>query len=288
MSALGHGSQGWVPAGGSVVPHLPVLRPGTVWLVGAGPGDPGLLTRLAVHALESADVVVHDALIGAGIFAFARPDARLEAVGKRAGRLSARQDDINARLVALARQGLRVVRLKGGDPFTFGRGGEEALALAEAGIAFRHVPGVTAGIGGVGLAGIPVSHRGLSGVVSLITASDKTGGLAGDLDWPALARGSGTLVFYMGLRLLGEIVARLVAAGLAVDTPVAVVSRASLPDQQTVAGTLADITDRVGAVDPAAPAIITVGAVVGLLPLLAPFLENATTDHALPLASSLG
>jgi uroporphyrin-III C-methyltransferase len=281
MSALGGGQQGWVPAGGSAVSGLPTLRPGTVWLVGAGPGDAGLLTRLAVHALEQADVVLHDALIGADIFAFTRADVRLEAVGKRAGRLSARQEDINARLVTLAREGLRVVRLKGGDPFTFGRGGEEALALAQAGIAFRVVPGITAGIGGSGVAGIPVSHRGLSGVVSLITASDKDGGLAVDLDWDALARSRATLVFYMGLRLLGDIVAHLLAAGLSVDVPVAVVSRASLPEQKIVTGVVGDIVDRVALVDPAAPAIITIGSVVGILPILSPFLENLQAEHTL-------
>src|ERR1700675_2885279 len=170
--------------------HLPEMAHGSVWLVGAGPGDPGLLSVLALHALEQADAVVYDALVDPHILALARPGAALEDAGKRGGRPSPRQPDISARLVALARDGKRVLRLKGGDPCVFGRGGEEALALAEAGVPFRIVPGVTAGIGGLAYAGIPVTHRDVNSVVTFVTGHDSTGGVPGAVDWEAIARGS--------------------------------------------------------------------------------------------------
>src|SRR5581483_6438749 len=153
------------------------FAPGTVWIVGAGPGDPGLLTALALHALATADVVVHDALVDPAVLALARSEARRVFVGKRAGLPSARQGAINDILVSRARGGARVLRLKGGDPLVFGRGGEEALALRRAGVPFRIVPGVTAGIGGLAYAGIPATHRGLASAVTLVTGQGAGGGL---------------------------------------------------------------------------------------------------------------
>ena len=187
------------------------FEPGTVWLVGAGPGDPGLLTVRAARALADADVVLHDALVSPEILALA-PQARLEPVGKRAGGRRTPQLRINQRLIGLAREGNRVVRLKGGDPLVFGRGGEEALALAAAGIRFRIVPGVSAGIGGAAAAGIPVTHRGLAHSVAFVTGHDAKGELP-DLDWSALARGADVLVLYMALRQIGAIAACLRAVG---------------------------------------------------------------------------
>ncbi len=197
-----------------MMPRLaaPAFEPGTVWLVGAGPGDPGLLTLHAAHALAEADVVLHDALVSPDILAMA-PRARLEPVGKRAGGKRTPQLRINERLIRLAREGRRVVRLKGGDPLVFGRGGEEALALAAAGVRFRIVPGISAGIGGTAAAGIPITHRGLARSVAFVTGHDAGGDLPADLDWQALARGADVLVLYMGLRTIGAIAARLRAAG---------------------------------------------------------------------------
>src|SRR6478736_1711467 len=163
--------------------HLPALEPGSVWLVGAGPGEPGLLTLLAVKGLAEADVVVHDALVNVDCLKLARPDALLEYAGKRGGKPSAKQRDISLRLIELAREGRRVLRLKGGDPFVFGRGGEEALALVAAGIAFRIVPGISAGIGGLAYAGIPVTHREVNSAVAFITGHDASGLVPDSVDW---------------------------------------------------------------------------------------------------------
>src|SRR3954465_8477009 len=170
--------------------NLPEFLAGSVWLVGAGPGDPGLLTALALHALDRADSIVYDALVDPRILALARPGASLEYAGKRGGRPSPRQADISTRLIALARQGNRVLRLKGGDPCVFGRGGEEALALARAGTPFRIVPGITAGIGGLAYAGIPVTPRDTNSAVTFLTGHDSGGDMPGALDWDAIARGS--------------------------------------------------------------------------------------------------
>src|SRR3990167_4081315 len=175
---------------------LPGFEPGWVWLVGAGPGDPGLLTLHALNALRQADVVVYDALVDETVLQFVRPGAQLEYSGKRGGKPSPKQRDISAKLVELARKGHRVLRLKGGDPFVFGRGGEEALALVDAGIPFRIVPGVTAGIGGLAYAGIPVTHRDTNQAVTFVTGRDSKG-RAPDLDWAAIAKGSPAIVIYM-------------------------------------------------------------------------------------------
>src|SRR5690349_20018334 len=167
---------------------VPVFAPGHVWLAGAGPGDPGLLTLDALAGLSQADVIVHDALVDARILALAGAAARLEFAGKLGGKPSATQADISERLIALARAGERVLRLKGGDPFVFGRGGEEAAALAAAGIPFRIIPGISAGIGGLAYAGIPVTHRDINSAVTFITGHDTSGLVPDSVDWPSLAK----------------------------------------------------------------------------------------------------
>ena len=169
---------------------LPALEPGWVWLTGAGPGEPGLLSLLALHGLRQADIVVYDALVDARILDLARPGAVLEFAGKRGGKPSARQRDISLRLVELAREGKRVLRLKGGDPFVFGRGGEEALSLVAARIPFRIVPGISAGIGGLAYAGIPVTHRDINSAVTFITGHDTSCLVPDSVDWASLAKAS--------------------------------------------------------------------------------------------------
>jgi uroporphyrin-III C-methyltransferase len=247
--------------------HLlpPSFDQGSVWLVGAGPGDPGLLTLHAAHALSHADIVLHDALVSPEILAMA-PQAVLEPAGKRAGGTHTPQLRINQRLVHLARQGLRVVRLKGGDPLVFGRGGEEALALVAAGIPFRIVPGISAGIGGTAAAGIPVTHRGLARSVAFATGHDSSGTLA-DIDWSALARGSEVLVLYMAQRQIGAIAERLIAAGRGAEEAVALIADATTPRQTVTITTLRD-AGRDAAIS-AAPLLIVIGPVVALRPLLA-------------------
>jgi uroporphyrin-III C-methyltransferase len=244
-----------------------IFAPGSVWLVGAGPGDPGLLTLHAARALAEADVVLHDALVSCEIVALAA-QARLEAVGKRAGGDRVPQILINERLISLARAGLRVIRLKGGDPLVFGRGGEEALALAAAGIPFRIIPGISAGIGGSAAAGIPVTHRGMAHSVAFVTGHDTTGALP-DIDWAALARGADVLVLYMALRQMGPITERLLAAGRDRAEPVAFISEATTPRQQVIVATLADAAHVARAIPKHQPTLIVIGPVVALQPLLA-------------------
>jgi uroporphyrin-III C-methyltransferase len=243
------------------------LEPGTVWLVGAGPGDPGLLTLHAAQALTQADIVLHDALVSPEILALA-PQARLEPVGKRAGGKRTPQLRINERLIEAARAGQRVVRLKGGDPMVFGRGAEEALALAAAGIRFRVIPGISAGIGAAAVAGIPVTHRGLAQSVAFATGHDTTGELP-DIDWAALARGADVLVLYMALRHIGAIAKHLRAAGRAPAEPVAFITEATTPRQRVVTTTLADAEATAAAIPHHAPTLIIVGPVIALRALLA-------------------
>lgn len=241
---------------------LPDFESGHVWLVGAGPGDPGLLSALALHALGQADVVVYDALVDPQILRLARPGAALDYAGKRGGRPSPSQPDISARIILLARERNRVLRLKGGDPFVFGRGAEEALALVAAGIPFRIVPGITAGIGGLAYAGIPVTHRQTNSAVTFITGHNSAGAVPDGLDWTAIARGSPVLVLYMALKHLPSIVGRLIAAGRGGDEPAAIVSNASTPDQQVLVSTLQEIAQLASSAP--TPAIIVVGEVVRL------------------------
>jgi len=241
---------------------LPEFDYGSVWLVGAGPGDPGLLSVLALHALARADVVVYDALVDPRILRLARSDAKLDHAGKRGGRPSPSQTDISARLIWLARDGNRVLRLKGGDPCVFGRGGEEALALADAGIPFRIVPGITAGIGGLAYAGIPVTHRETNSAVTFLTGHDSDGDVPGGLDWTAIARGAPVLVIYMASRHLTKIAARLIAAGRQSGEPAAIISKATTADQSVVVSTLGEIGSKAAGVQP--PAIVVIGEVVRL------------------------
>src|SRR5215472_13631246 len=245
---------------------LPELRPGHVWLVGAGPGDPGLLSVLALYALDTADAIVCDALVDPRIIALARPGAAIEDAGKRGGRPSPRQPDISARLIALARDGKRVLRLKGGDPCVFGRGGEEALALADAGVPFRIVPGITAAIGGLAYAGIPLTHRGINSAVTLITGHNSDGAVPGEEDgapdWAALAKGSPVIVLYMALTHIADIARRLIAAGRAPGEPVAIVSKATTPAQRVVITTLNEAPQAAAGAE--SPAIIAIGDIARL------------------------
>jgi uroporphyrin-III C-methyltransferase len=246
----------------SAVLGLPDFNSGSVWLVGAGPGDPGLLSALALHALARADTVVYDALVDPRILRLARPGAILDYAGKRGGRPSPSQPDISARLIRLARAGNRVLRLKGGDPCVFGRGGEEAMALSAAGVSFRIVPGITAGIGGLAYAGIPVTHRETNSAVTFLTGHDSGGQMPGGLDWGAIARGAPVLVLYMASRHLPDIVERLLAGGRRSDEPAAIVSRATTPAQRVIVSTLGEIA--AAAADIQAPAIVVIGEVVRL------------------------
>jgi uroporphyrin-III C-methyltransferase len=239
--------------------QLAEFMPGSVWLVGAGPGDPGLLSVLALHALDSADAIVYDALVDRRIMALARPGAALEYAGKRGGRPGPSQPDISARLIALARHGQRVLRLKGGDPCVFGRGGEEALALAEAKIPFRIVPGITAGIGGLAYAGIPVTHRDINSAVTFVTGHD-----SGAVQWDAIAQASPVIVVYMGLQHLDRIAARLIAAGRAPEEPVAIIGRATTPEQRVLLSSLGAAASAAKTARIEAPTIIVIGEVVHL------------------------
>jgi uroporphyrin-III C-methyltransferase len=235
---------------------LPALEPGWVWLAGAGPGDPGLMSLHTLHAVSDADVILTDALVNADLLAVRRPEARVVDAGKRAGRRSCPQAAISRQLVSHARKGLRVLRLKGGDPFVFGRGAEEALALVRAGIPFRVVPGVTAGIGGIAYAGIPATHRDTNQSVTFITGTTANGA-APILDWEAIARGSPTIVLYMARRHAGEIAGKLIAAGRSPREPAAIISNASLATQATIITELAELGQTALGAD--TPAILVIG-----------------------------
>ena len=242
----------------------PEFPPGMVWLAGAGPGSPGLLTLEALHALGQADTIVYDALVDTRILNWARPDAAREYAGKRGGKPSADQRDISLRLIDLARSGQRVLRLKGGDPFVFGRGGEEALALARAGIPFRVTPGISAGIGGLAQAGIPVTHRDVNQAVTFVTGHDQSGAAPTAVNWAALAKGSPVIVIYMAIKHLDRIADELIAAGRARDEPLAIVSNATLPDMTVLETTLGRAAADAKIAGIGAPAIICLGRVVSL------------------------
>lgn len=243
---------------------LPKFEAGHVWLVGAGPGDPGLLTLHAVNALEQADIIVYDALVNEECLSFAAPSAVLEYAGKRGGKPSPQQRDISLRLVDLARSGKRVLRLKGGDPFVFGRGGEEALTLVEHNVPFRIVPGITAGIGGLAYAGIPVTHRETNQSVTFLTGHDATGLIPDSMDWQSIAKSSAVIVMYMAMKHIGLIASRLIEGGRTPDEPVAFVCNASTADQQVLETTLGKAAFDVEAADLKPPAIVVVGQVVRL------------------------
>jgi uroporphyrin-III C-methyltransferase len=250
--------------GGAIAPARP--GEGKVWLVGAGPGDPELLTLKAARLLASADVVVHDRLVPEAILALAGPGQRLIHVGKQKSRHSVPQEGINDLLVALARQGLQVVRLKGGDPFVFGRGGEELLACRAAGVACEVAPGITAGLAASAAAGAPLTHRGLSQAVTFITGHAAPKGEESwgepELDWATLARPNHTLVVYMGVSTAAAIAARLTAAGRAPQTPVLLVENASRADERRLSTTLAGLAEAAASL--AGPAVLIIGEVAAL------------------------
>lgn len=266
----------------------------TVYLVGAGPGDPGLMTLRAVELIETADVIVYDRLIPESVLSRARGDAELIYVGKH-GPIGARgsngarkldgisttQDEINALLVGHGLAGRRVVRLKGGDPFVFGRGAEEAEVLRVAGVDFEVVPGVTAGVGAAAYAGIPVTHRESASAVAFITGHEDPTKPDSTLDWPALAAFPGTLVVYMGVRQLPAITAQLLLGGRSPDEPAAVVERGTLPEQRVVTGTLATIAVLAASAAVHAPAITIFGQVAALGERLEWF-DGAVAEQSLP------
>jgi uroporphyrinogen III methyltransferase/synthase len=245
------------------------MAAGTVYLVGAGPGDPGLMSRRALELIAAADVILYDRLIPDGALDGARPDAEQLFVGKEGGGDSVPQEQTQALMLARAQAGQRVVRLKGGDPFVFGRGGEEALALRRAGIAFEVVPAVTAGVAAAAYAGIPVTHRGLASAVALVTGHEDPDKGETAIDWAALAAFPGTLVFYMGVSHLAQIAGALVAAGRSGEEPVAVVEAGTLPNQRTVRGTLSTIAGEVLAAGVRPPSITVVGPVAAFADELA-------------------
>jgi uroporphyrin-III C-methyltransferase len=238
--------------------------PGSVWLVGAGPGDPGLLTLLAAKAIGEADVIVYDALVNDEILATAKDDVELRYAGKRGGKPSPKQRDISLTLVELARAGKRVLRLKGGDPFVFGRGGEEALTLVEHGIPFRIVPGISAGIGGLAYAGIPVTHRDINHNVTFLTGHDASGVVPDAVDWESIAKGSPVIVMYMAMKHWENICARLIACGRKPSTPVAFVCNATTDRQQVVETTLEHSVNDLEREGLSPPAIVVVGDAVRL------------------------
>jgi uroporphyrin-III C-methyltransferase len=256
-------NRGLVPLGGG--PVTEAVR-GVVHLVGAGPGDPDLLTVKALRLLQAADVVVHDRLTPEPILRLARPGARLIDVGKRKSRHTLPQDDINALLVALAREGLMVVRLKGGDPFVFGRGGEELEALREAGVETHVVPGVTAALAAAAGAGAPLTHRGLAQAVTFVTghAALTAEGEPGepDLDWLVLSRPNHTVAVYMGLTTAALLGGQMIAAGRAASTPVLIVENASRADERRVLTTLGELQQATAGLD--GPALLVIGEVAAL------------------------
>ncbi len=236
----------------------PELLPGWVWLCGAGPGDPGLLTLHGLNALRQADVIVYDALVEPAILNWA-PQARHIYAGKRGGKPSAKQRDISLHLVELARAGKRVLRLKGGDPFVFGRGGEEAQTLVQHGVPIRIIPGISAGIGGLAYAGIPVTHRDVNQSVTFVTGHDQSGQTPSSLDWEAISKGSQVIVIYMGMKHIARIASALRDAGRPADEPAAVVTTATTGDQQVLETTLGTIEADIEAAEMTPPAIICIG-----------------------------
>ncbi len=238
---------------------FPVFHGGWVWLVGAGPGAPGLMSLLCYHAMQNCDVVVYDALVNPDILRWVKAGVVLEYAGKRGGKPSPVQRDISIRLIELAQSGKRVLRLKGGDPFMFGRGGEECQFLAKAGIPFRIVPGITAGVGGLAYAGMPATHRDTNHSVIFLTGHDATGKMPANVNWQAIAKASPVIVMYMAVKHLGEIAQALMEGGRKAADPVTIVSNASLPHQQVLATTLQAAGAFVESNAPPTPAIVVVG-----------------------------
>ena len=264
--------------------RLPRLLPGHVWLAGAGPGDAGLLSLHALSALEQADAVVHDALVDLSVLDLARPGAARIFAGKRGGKPSEDQADIIARLVALARDKQRVLRLKGGDPFVFGRGGEEVLALAENGIPFRVIPGITSGIAALTAALIPATQRGVNHAILFATGHGAELPLPSGLDWGAVARLGQPVVLYMGTTHIAAIAMMLISAGLDRDTPAAVVISATTPAQRVLVSTLDGLKAVLARGGVSTPAIIVIGRNVATRARLLAVAPSLTKDAACLLA----
>ena len=251
------------PASGSL-PALdardwPVFEPGWVWMTGGGPGDPGLITLHALNALKQADVIIYDALVDPSLLLWAQPEVQIEYAGKRGGKPSPSQRDISLRLIELARKNKRILRLKGGDPFVFGRGGEEAQTLVQAGINIRVIPGISAGIGGLAYAGIPVTHRDVNQSVTFLSGHDRTGLMPSAIDWDGLGRSAQVIVMYMAVKHMPDICQKLIAAGRSPDEPVAVVRNATRDDMQVLETTLAAAPHDIVESGIGAPAIICIG-----------------------------
>ena len=236
----------------------PEFQPGWVWLAGAGPGDPGLLTLHALNALRQADVIVYDALVQSAILEWA-PQADHIFAGKRGGKPSAKQRDISLHLVEFARAGKRVLRLKGGDPFVFGRGGEEGQTLVQHGVPIRIIPGISAGIGGLAYAGIPVTHRDVNQSVTFVTGHDQTGDTPSSLNWKAIADGAQVLVIYMGMKHVDRIAKALLDAGRDPSEPAAVVTSATTSDQHVLETTLGTMAEDIAKADLKPPSILCIG-----------------------------
>ena len=239
----------------------PEFLPGWVWMVGGGPGDPGLVTLHALNALQQADIIIYDALVDQSLLRWTRADAKVEYAGKRGGKPSPKQRDISHRLIELSRQHKRVLRLKGGDPFVFGRGGEEAQTLVQAGIKLRIIPGISAGIGGLAYAGIPVTHRDVNQSVTFLSGHDRTGLMPSAIDWHAVSKGSQVIVMYMAIKHMPDICEKLLAAGRDPNEPVAVVKNATRADMQVLETTLTKAHDDITRSGIGAPAIVCIGRV---------------------------
>jgi uroporphyrinogen III methyltransferase/synthase len=241
------------------------VRTGAIYLVGAGPGDPKLITVRGREILESADAVVHDRLISQGLLELARADARIENVGKAPGREGPSQGEINDLLINLARSGYTVCRLKGGDPFVFGRGGEEVLAGRAAGVYVEVVPGVSSALAGPASAGVPVTHRGLSSSVTVVTGHEEPGARNGSVDWNVIAQVQGSIVIMMGVAHIDAIARALVVSGRSSDESVCVVERATCPNQRVIFGTLGTIGEVAQSSMIENPATIVIGVAVDTL-----------------------
>jgi uroporphyrin-III C-methyltransferase len=265
----------------ALLSRLPPLQPGSVWLAGAGPGDPGLLTLYALAGLVQADVVVHDALVDARILALAPTATRRVFAGKRGGRPSTDQADITLQLIRLARQGLRVLRLKGGDPYVFGRGGEEVIALAKHHIPFRVIPGITAGLGAMAAAFVPATIRGVNQAILFATGH----GVDDGLDWTLVAKLAQPIVLYMAVTRIAAIQQQLLAGGLSPETPAAIIHAATTSQQTVLVTTLLGLTETRSTSALRPPAIVVIGKIVAarnwLLTLL-PLLEEEVQLWPLP------
>ena len=239
----------------------PEFLPGWVWMVGGGPGDPGLVTLHALNALQQADIIIFDALVDKSLLRWARTEAKVEYAGKRGGKASSKQRDISHRLIELSRQHKRVLRLKGGDPFVFGRGGEEAQTLVQAGTKLRIIPGISAGIGGLAYAGIPVTHRDVNQSVTFLSGHDRTGLMPSAIDWHAVSKGSQVIIMYMAIKHMPDICKKLLAAGRDPNEPVAVVKNATRADMQVLETTLTKAHNDITRSGIGAPAIVCIGRV---------------------------